>query len=74
MMDLFNLRRDYLDNLMMRMESEYAIKSISRPPNWGGYIVKPHLIEFWQGRPNRLHDRIEYQLQGNDWVINRLAP
>lgn len=66
--------RDYLDDLMLRMESEYAAKSINRPPNWGGYIVKPHLIEFWQGRPNRLHDRIEYRLQDTNWVINRLAP
>lgn len=66
--------RDYLDELMLQMETEYAAKSISRPPNWGGYIVKPHLIEFWQGRPSRLHDRIEYRRQGSDWTINRLAP
>lgn len=66
--------RDYLDYLMLRMESEYAAKSITRPQNWGGYIVKPYLIEFWQGRPNRLHDRIEYRLQDANWVINRLAP
>ena len=47
---------------------------IPRPPHWGGYIVKPSLIEFWQGRPSRLHDRILYTLEGNDWKIERLAP
>lgn len=66
--------RDYLDHLMLQMESEYATKPITRPPNWGGYIVKPNLIEFWQGRPSRLHDRIEYSLHGTNWFINRLAP
>lgn len=66
--------RDYLDDLMLRMESEYAVKSIPRPLNWGGYIVRPYLIEFWQGRPSRLHDRVEYRLQDNRWIINRLAP
>lgn len=48
---------------------------IPRPPHWGGYIVRPAKIEFWQGRSNRLHDRILYTLQpGNDWKIERLAP
>jgi pyridoxamine 5'-phosphate oxidase len=46
-----------------------------RPKYWGGFIVKPVSIEFWQGRPNRLHDRIRYSLQANyDWKIERLAP
>lgn len=66
--------RGYLDDFMLQMESEYATKSIARPQNWGGYVVKPYLIEFWQGRPNRLHDRIEYRLQDNNWIISRLAP
>jgi pyridoxamine 5'-phosphate oxidase len=48
---------------------------IPRPPHWGGYIVKPVRMEFWQGRSNRLHDRILYTLQpGNNWKIERLAP
>lgn len=44
------------------------------PAHWGGYAVTAHLIEFWQGRPNRMHDRVEYQLENNVWVKNRLAP
>lgn len=49
-------------------------KNIPLPDHWGGYAVQPHLIEFWQGRPNRMHDRIEYQLINNVWTKNRLAP
>jgi pyridoxamine 5'-phosphate oxidase len=56
------------------LEIEYAEKDVPRPEHWGGYVVKPQCIEFWQGRPNRLHDRIRYQLQGNFWNIERLAP
>jgi pyridoxamine 5'-phosphate oxidase len=48
--------------------------SIPKPQQWGGYAVKPYMIEFWQGRPNRLHDRIEYLKVDNSWVVNRLAP
>lgn len=47
---------------------------VPRPAHWGGYLVKPARIEFWQGRSSRLHDRIVYILQGGDWKINRLAP
>ncbi len=47
---------------------------IIRPEHWGGYCVTPHEIEFWQGRDNRLHDRIQYQRQNNVWVYRRLAP
>ncbi|HMW27151.1 MAG TPA: pyridoxine 5'-phosphate oxidase C-terminal domain-containing protein [Ferruginibacter sp.] len=45
-----------------------------KPPHWGGYRVKPSKIEFWQGRPNRLHDRILYTETGDTWRIERLAP
>ncbi|HQQ30584.1 MAG TPA: pyridoxine 5'-phosphate oxidase C-terminal domain-containing protein, partial [Tenuifilaceae bacterium] len=45
-----------------------------RPPNWGGYILQPALFEFWQGRENRLHDRIQYSLVNEKWLIERLAP
>ncbi|UOQ70988.1 pyridoxamine 5'-phosphate oxidase [Hymenobacter cellulosilyticus] len=47
---------------------------LPRPPHWGGYIVRPHRIEFWQGRPSRLHDRIVYERQGEAWTRSRLAP
>lgn len=49
-------------------------KTISRPSAWGGYLVVPHRIEFWQGRKNRLHDRLEYRKEGIDWTKYRLAP
>lgn len=66
--------REYLDNLMTCFENEFAGKKIIRPAGWGGYIVKPYLIEFWQGRENRLHDRIQYRQENNQWIIERLAP
>ena len=47
---------------------------VPRPDDWGGYKITPTLFEFWQGRPSRLHDRIQYQLNGTTWVINRLSP
>lgn len=64
-------------NVLDESFSKYRKKfgdEIPRPPNWGGYLVIPYQIEFWQGRPNRLHDRICYQLEKNGWKIVRLAP
>ena len=49
-------------------------ENIPRPVHWGGYRVVPSLIEFWQGRSNRLHDRIQYRKENNNWIIERLAP
>lgn len=66
--------RRYLENLMSDFEEEFQSKTIARPKNWGGFILKPSLIEFWQGRPNRLHDRIQYTLVNEKWIIERLAP
>ncbi|HCO82630.1 MAG TPA: pyridoxamine 5'-phosphate oxidase [Arenibacter sp.] len=67
--------RDYLEKKLKDLEKEYENKEIERPKYWGGFIVKPVSIEFWQGRPNRLHDRMRYSLQANyDWKIERLAP
>lgn len=67
--------RRYLEELVSRFEEKFAGQEISRPANWGGYIVKPYLFEFWQGRSNRLHDRIQYELISDDiWDIKRLAP
>ena len=67
--------RIILEKRLVAKEKEYKGKEISRPDNWGGYIVKPLSIEFWQGRPNRLHDRIRYTLKDEgDWKIERLQP
>lgn len=54
--------------------ARFGDETIPRPPYWGGYIVKPERIEFWQGRENRLHDRILYTKSETNWIIQRLAP
>ena len=67
--------REFLEEQLKNLEIEFENKEIPRPENWGGYIAKPFEIEFWQGRPNRLHDRIIYELQIDfHWKISRLAP
>jgi len=66
--------RKFLEEKLKVLEQEYENKEVPRPTNWGGYIAKPYEIEFWQGRPNRLHDRIIYTLEDIDWKISRLAP
>lgn len=66
--------REFLEEKLKVLEEKYENTEVPRPENWGGYIAKPYEIEFWQGRPNRLHDRIVYQLQDLDWKISRLAP
>jgi len=67
--------REALDNKLKALEKKYENKEIPRPKHWGGYIVKPVEIEFWQGRPNRMHDRIRYLLQTDyNWKIDRLQP
>ena len=67
--------REYLDNRLADMEHRFTDKEIPRPLHWGGFLVKPERMEFWQGRPNRMHDRICYELQKNfEWKSTRLAP
>ncbi len=67
--------RDELEDNFIIHQQQFNKKNIPRPQHWGGYRIKPQLIEFWQGRPNRLHDRIQYSLQKNGtWKIERLAP
>ncbi len=67
--------REVLENQLKTLEKKFQNKSIPRPEFWGGFIVKPIEIEFWQGRANRLHDRIRYQLQSDlNWKIERLSP
>ena len=67
--------RDELDKTLKDYETKFRNSEILRPEKWGGYIVKPISIEFWQGRPNRMHDRIRYTLQADfNWKKERLAP
>ncbi|VAV84969.1 Pyridoxamine 5'-phosphate oxidase [hydrothermal vent metagenome] len=67
--------RTVLENKLKQLENDLEGKDIPRPKYWGGFIVKPIEIEFWQGRANRLHDRIRYRLQEDyNWKIDRLAP
>jgi len=67
--------RQWLDEKFNELVNKMEGNEIKRPPHWGGYIVKPVVIEFWQGRPSRLHDRIQYTLEeSGGWKIERLAP
>ncbi len=67
--------REWLEENERKLQEDAAAHSIKRPLHWGGYLVKPVTIEFWQGRSNRLHDRIQFSLEENgEWKIDRLAP
>ena len=67
--------RKVLEDKLLSLEKKFEGKEIPRPSFWGGYIVKPIEMEFWQGRPNRLHDRIRFSLQEDfNWQIDRLSP
>jgi len=66
--------RDELESRIQELEAQYPDGSVPRPDAWIGYSLAPHYFEFWQGRVNRLHDRFRYVLDGDGWVIDRLAP
>ncbi len=67
--------RAELERKWAELETEYAQKDVPRPPYWGGYVLSPERVEFWQGGPNRLHDRLQYTRQpDNQWIIERLSP
>jgi pyridoxamine 5'-phosphate oxidase len=67
--------RDFLENRLAILLKQYeAVGSAPRPEHWGGYRVLARTIEFWQGQPNRLHDRLRYSRTADGWVIERLAP
>lgn len=56
------------------LESKFKDKEVERPLHWGGYCIEPIKVEFWQGRPSRLHDRLEYKREDGKWIYKRLAP
>jgi pyridoxamine 5'-phosphate oxidase len=66
--------RSVLETKLQALETEYRDRVIPKPPHWGGIRVVPTEIEFWQGRPSRLHDRLRYRLVAGNWQIDRLAP
>lgn len=66
--------RHWLEHAVRDVEARYPDGDVPLPPHWGGYLVAPTCYEFWQGRPNRLHDRVQYRLSEGRWVVERLAP
>jgi pyridoxamine 5'-phosphate oxidase len=67
--------REELDLRMQQVTARFSAEEMKRPPHWGGYRLIPFKVEFWQGRPSRLHDRISYELvEDGSWSISRLAP
>lgn len=65
--------RQLMEDRMKQMQTRYPTGDVPRPSNWGGYWLRPDRMEFWQGRPNRLHDRLEYFLDNGQWKIRRLG-
>lgn len=67
--------RDVLTDKLQELEDRFdGEEEIPKPPNWGGYVVRPTEVEFWQGRPNRLHDRLRFRRDDDGWTLERLAP
>lgn len=66
--------RAFLENKILNLEKEFEGKPIKRPDFWGGYCLVPDYFEFWQGRVSRLHDRVSFEKEKNQWVISRLSP
>jgi pyridoxamine 5'-phosphate oxidase len=66
--------REALDRAFAELESKHPGVDVPRPGWWGGYVLRPHTVEFWQNRPNRLHDRLRYRRDGGAWILERLSP
>jgi pyridoxamine 5'-phosphate oxidase len=70
---VIGLDYNFMDTLNS-LESKFKDKEVERPIHWGGYCIEPIKVEFWQGRPSRLHDRLEYKIEDGKWIYKRLAP
>ena len=66
--------RQVLEEKFSELSAKFPGDEVPRPAFWGGYLLKPTMLEFWQGRPGRLHDRIQYLLKNHEWLIQRLSP
>lgn len=67
--------REELEELQKRYTARFVGSEVPRPPHWGGFLIRPTMVEFWQGRPNRMHDRIiYYKVDTENWSMQRLAP
>lgn len=66
--------REVLEQRQQELERRFDGQPVPRPPHWGGFRVVPDRVEFWQGRPSRLHDRIRYRLDNGAWIIERISP
>lgn len=66
--------RAELEHLVHEAEARFAGRDIPRPDHWGGFVLRPKVFEFWQGRPSRLHDRFRYEFVNDSWTVRRLAP
>ena len=66
--------RAELEAAVAAIEGRFAGQDVPAPPNWGGYLLRPETVEFWQGRPDRLHDRLRFRRDDAGWVVERLAP
>ena len=66
--------RDELERRLAEVTARFGDGPVPAPPHWGGYLLRPESVEFWQGRRDRLHDRLRFRLDGGDWIVERLAP
>jgi pyridoxamine 5'-phosphate oxidase len=66
--------RDLLDRRLRDYAERFEGEEVPRPHSWGGFVIRPERFEFWQGRPNRMHDRLEFSRENGHWTLRRLQP